>query len=148
MSGAILPLPQYAFMVWCSVKAQGQLYLLPFTFYEFLLTTWRQSSGIMGTVFFPAMIFAIFTWRLLFSFDILLARSLHIIALWRCQLMYIYLWTPSYVNLLSFAMPSSPSLLLHYITRSVLLSYRMTFRVPLWYYDTENCWAFNFPFAQ
>jgi hypothetical protein len=30
MSGAIPPLPQYAFMAWCSVKAQGQLYL---TFY-------------------------------------------------------------------------------------------------------------------
>jgi len=28
--GAILPLPQYAFMAWCSVEAQGQL--LPFTF--------------------------------------------------------------------------------------------------------------------
>jgi hypothetical protein len=27
MSGAIPPLPQHAFMVWCSVKAQGQLYL-------------------------------------------------------------------------------------------------------------------------
>jgi len=27
MRGAIPPLPQYAFMVWCSVKAQGQLYL-------------------------------------------------------------------------------------------------------------------------
>jgi hypothetical protein len=26
MSGAILPLPQYAFMAWCSVKVQGQLY--------------------------------------------------------------------------------------------------------------------------
>jgi hypothetical protein len=26
MSGAILPIPQYAFMAWCSVKAQGQLY--------------------------------------------------------------------------------------------------------------------------
>jgi len=26
MSGAILLLPQYAFMAWCSVKAQGQLY--------------------------------------------------------------------------------------------------------------------------
>jgi hypothetical protein len=25
MRGAILPLPQYAIMVWCSVKAQGQL---------------------------------------------------------------------------------------------------------------------------
>jgi hypothetical protein len=30
MRGAILPLPQYAFMAWCSVKrkAQGQLYLI------------------------------------------------------------------------------------------------------------------------
>jgi hypothetical protein len=28
MSGAIPPLPQYAFMAWCSVEAQGQLYLL------------------------------------------------------------------------------------------------------------------------
>jgi hypothetical protein len=27
MSGAIHPLPQYAFIAWCSVKAQGQLYL-------------------------------------------------------------------------------------------------------------------------
>jgi hypothetical protein len=27
MSGAIPPLPQYAFMARCSVKAQGQLYL-------------------------------------------------------------------------------------------------------------------------
>jgi len=29
MSGTIPPLPQYAFMAWCLVKAQGQLYLLP-----------------------------------------------------------------------------------------------------------------------
>jgi hypothetical protein len=28
MSGAILPVPQYAFMAWCSVKAQGQVLLL------------------------------------------------------------------------------------------------------------------------
>jgi hypothetical protein len=27
MSGAIHPLPQYASMAWCLVKAQGQLYL-------------------------------------------------------------------------------------------------------------------------
>jgi hypothetical protein len=27
MHGSILPLPQYVFMAWCSVKAQGQLYL-------------------------------------------------------------------------------------------------------------------------
>jgi len=28
MRGAIPPLPQYAFIVWCSVKAQGQLYFM------------------------------------------------------------------------------------------------------------------------
>jgi hypothetical protein len=33
MSGAIPPLPQYALMAWCSVKAQGQLYLLPLPVY-------------------------------------------------------------------------------------------------------------------
>jgi len=27
MSGVILPLPQNAFIAWCSVKAQGQFYL-------------------------------------------------------------------------------------------------------------------------
>jgi len=30
MSGAIPPLPHYAFVAWSSAKAQGQLYLLPF----------------------------------------------------------------------------------------------------------------------
>jgi hypothetical protein len=30
MNGAIPPLPQYAFMAWCLVKAQGQLYLYGF----------------------------------------------------------------------------------------------------------------------
>jgi hypothetical protein len=29
MHGAIPPFPQFAFMAWCLVKAQGQLYLLP-----------------------------------------------------------------------------------------------------------------------
>jgi hypothetical protein len=40
MSGAIPPLPQYAFTAWCLVKAQGQLYLFPYTFnfmYNFLI---------------------------------------------------------------------------------------------------------------
>jgi hypothetical protein len=27
MLGAIRPLPQYAFLAWCTVKARGQLYL-------------------------------------------------------------------------------------------------------------------------
>jgi hypothetical protein len=29
MSGAIPSLPKYTFMAWCSVKAEGQPYLLP-----------------------------------------------------------------------------------------------------------------------
>jgi len=29
MSRDIHPLPQYAFLAWCLVKAQGQLYLFP-----------------------------------------------------------------------------------------------------------------------
>jgi hypothetical protein len=33
MSGAIPPLPQYAFMAWCSVEAQGQLYLYLYLLY-------------------------------------------------------------------------------------------------------------------
>jgi hypothetical protein len=52
MSGAIPPLPQYAFMAWCLVKAQGQLYLLPFPLQEnipnyllqILLTVNKNSS--------------------------------------------------------------------------------------------------------
>jgi hypothetical protein len=32
MPGAIPPLPQFAFMAWCSVKAQGYLYLYLFYF--------------------------------------------------------------------------------------------------------------------
>jgi hypothetical protein len=34
MSGAIPPLPQYAFMAWCSVKGQGQFYLYLYLFNE------------------------------------------------------------------------------------------------------------------
>jgi hypothetical protein len=33
MGGAIPPLPQYAFMMWCLVKAQGQLYLFPYLYH-------------------------------------------------------------------------------------------------------------------
>jgi len=36
MGGAIHPLPQYAFMAWCLVKAQGHLYLL-LKYFDFLL---------------------------------------------------------------------------------------------------------------
>jgi hypothetical protein len=43
MSVAIPPLPQYAFMAWCLVKAQGQLY------FTLLVTTWRATVFIFLT---------------------------------------------------------------------------------------------------
>jgi hypothetical protein len=46
MSGAIPPLPQYAFMAWNSVKAQGQLYL-----YLTCETTELYRTGSRGHVF-------------------------------------------------------------------------------------------------
>jgi hypothetical protein len=44
MSGAIPPLPQYAFMAWCSAKAQGQLYLY-FFFYSSYNSYDKYDSG-------------------------------------------------------------------------------------------------------
>jgi hypothetical protein len=45
MSGAIHPLPQYAFMAWCLVKAQGQLYLLPRYHTKFLMGDFNANVG-------------------------------------------------------------------------------------------------------
>jgi hypothetical protein len=42
MRGAIPPLPPYTFMAWCSVKAQGQLYLLPFSFTSLRNSEWKR----------------------------------------------------------------------------------------------------------
>jgi hypothetical protein len=41
MSGAIHPLPQYAFMAWCLLKAQGQLYL-------YLAVEWQIEGTLHG----------------------------------------------------------------------------------------------------
>jgi len=41
MSGAIPPLPQHAYMVWCSVKAQGQFYCS----FLFIFTPSRPALG-------------------------------------------------------------------------------------------------------
>jgi hypothetical protein len=48
MSGDIPPLPQYTLMAWCSVKAQGQLYLyLTFNpFRHFCRTPWMWDQPI------------------------------------------------------------------------------------------------------
>jgi hypothetical protein len=53
MSGAIPPHPQYAFMAWCLVKAQGQLY---FTFmYEYmtlhLQVSWHKEPIILRRLY-------------------------------------------------------------------------------------------------
>jgi hypothetical protein len=45
MRGGIPPLPQYAFMVWCSVEAQGQLYLYILKGLEALTRTSNNESG-------------------------------------------------------------------------------------------------------
>jgi hypothetical protein len=37
MSGDMHPLPQYAFMAWCSAKAQGQLYLFFYLYHLHLV---------------------------------------------------------------------------------------------------------------
>jgi hypothetical protein len=50
MSGAIHPFPQYAFMAWCSVKAQGQLYLYLYSNYRrisLLPTTYKILFSIL-----------------------------------------------------------------------------------------------------
>jgi hypothetical protein len=44
MCGAIPPLPHYALMAWCSVKAQGQLYLLPAYVHDIQLNIFTISS--------------------------------------------------------------------------------------------------------
>jgi len=46
MRGAIPPLPRYAFMAWCSVKAQGQLYLLTFTLTVYFVRKMCQLSNV------------------------------------------------------------------------------------------------------
>jgi hypothetical protein len=45
MNGAIPPLPQYDFMVWCPVKAQGQLYLYLYLYLN--MNRCRDSSEIL-----------------------------------------------------------------------------------------------------
>jgi hypothetical protein len=41
MSGAVPPLPQYAFIAWCSGGARGQLYLLPLLYELFWGDGWE-----------------------------------------------------------------------------------------------------------
>jgi len=52
MSGAIPPLLQYAYMTWCSLKTQGQLYLLLLGHYaeetEYVMTTWNSDPDQNG----------------------------------------------------------------------------------------------------
>jgi hypothetical protein len=49
MSGAIPPLPQYAFMAWYSVKTQGQLYL-----YLYFKTNNRNTINALSKLLMPS----------------------------------------------------------------------------------------------
>jgi hypothetical protein len=62
MRGAILPLPQYAFMAECSVKAHGQLLPLPCTGYEGLC--YRSKPFLHSCKFSRFVVF-----RMLFPFN-------------------------------------------------------------------------------
>jgi hypothetical protein len=46
MSGAIPPLPQYAPVAWCAVKAQGQFYLYLIGHIKF----WSENLGVDGRI--------------------------------------------------------------------------------------------------
>jgi hypothetical protein len=51
MSRAIPPLPQYAFMAWCSVKAQEQLYLYIYLYIlYFHCCIWRYINITVGNI--------------------------------------------------------------------------------------------------
>jgi hypothetical protein len=61
MSGAIPPLPQYAFMAWCSVyKSTGTTLHLPFTFMRLMLYGYSPHSW---DIMFLWQIFMMCTWR-------------------------------------------------------------------------------------
>jgi len=52
MPGAIPPLPQYTFMAWCLVKAEGHLYLLPLPKWKtnqigYVKGKWRRAGGML-----------------------------------------------------------------------------------------------------
>jgi hypothetical protein len=52
MSGAIPPLPQYAFMAWCSFKAQRQIHFLPLPFAFHSLKRWMNDVGLFVSILF------------------------------------------------------------------------------------------------
>jgi hypothetical protein len=74
MSGAIPPLPQYAFMAWCLVKAQGQLYLLDRVFSQFhkyhMKILLRDNNSKVGRegIFRPTIGIVVAAVAVLFSF--------------------------------------------------------------------------------
>jgi hypothetical protein len=65
MNGAVPPLPHYAFMAWCSVKAQGQLYLyVEFTFFYIIQVLWCR--GLQHSTY-QMSVYLVFEFRYPFS---------------------------------------------------------------------------------
>jgi hypothetical protein len=49
MSGTVLPLPQYGFMAWFLVKAEGQLYLNLYIYFIIVIITELVEFPLMGS---------------------------------------------------------------------------------------------------
>jgi hypothetical protein len=74
ISGAIPPLPPYAIMAWCSVKAQGKLYLL---LWLFTLTS-RKSARLYGLVTCDSIVTAIIQIPALYKVRWIVTREGHL----------------------------------------------------------------------
>jgi hypothetical protein len=77
MSGAIYPLAQYAFMAWCLIKAQGQLYLNPLLFRKHL--KWAKNSICDHVVVSYVDVHPTFV----FTYVILRVKSVTVVVPWR-----------------------------------------------------------------
>jgi hypothetical protein len=69
MRGAIPPLPQYAFMAWCSVKAQGQLFTFTCIKHSIFCTSLEEMLSSLASLtdcnFYPVIRLKFVSWLLL-----------------------------------------------------------------------------------
>jgi hypothetical protein len=63
MSGAIPTLPQYAFMAWCSVKAQGQLYIYLYLYTPLGRCVYLKKCTVISSCFLSSLVLTNF-WRM------------------------------------------------------------------------------------